>query len=123
MEDLFKETQLELEIKEKDLEVTTKDLEETQTYLKSTKVTLRHTTQDRDEQRHLVTKHVLTEGKLQAQANQVKKKEVFMFRLLPGFYLIIRIFNNNGAGGGLKNCLNNVAPFFGKSSIYKIIFF
>lgn len=68
---LFTETKEELAETKEDLTITTKNLEDTTQNLKVTKGHLRKTTQDRDEQRHLVGKHVKTETKLHQQATQV----------------------------------------------------
>ncbi|XP_064614388.1 kinesin-like protein KIF11-A [Liolophura sinensis] len=69
--DLFTETKDDLVNTKNQLDSTTKTLEETITVLDETKTDLQLTTQDRDEQRHLVEHHVETEGSLYTEASQL----------------------------------------------------
>ena len=71
MNELFTDTKMELEETSKELESTQEKLEVTTGTLKVTERRLDRTTQDRDEQRHLVTVHVKTETKLHSEASQV----------------------------------------------------
>lgn len=64
MSDLFTMTKEELEERNE-------QLEETRTLLKETEASLRRTRKDRDEQKHLVGKHVEAETKLYSEAEQV----------------------------------------------------
>ncbi|XP_071947122.1 kinesin-like protein KIF11-B [Antedon mediterranea] len=58
-------------IQTEELEETTKTLEDTQETLSTTKKVLSVTTQDRNEQKHLVSKHVTTEKSLYSQASSL----------------------------------------------------
>nr|CAC20783.1 kinesin-like boursin [Paracentrotus lividus] len=69
--ELFEYTQKELEDRTEELEITTKNLVETTDTLHVTEKDLRVTTQDRDEQRHLVSEHVKTETQLMSEATQL----------------------------------------------------
>lgn len=67
-------TKLELEETSQQLTITTENLVATTETLQETKVTLCETKQDRDEQQHLVGKHVEAEENLFNEAKQVRQK-------------------------------------------------
>ncbi|XP_076102450.1 kinesin-like protein KIF11 [Mytilus galloprovincialis] len=69
--DLFTMTKLELEETSQQLTITTENLVATTETLQETKVTLCETKQDRDEQQHLVGKHVEAEENLFNEAKQL----------------------------------------------------
>ncbi|XP_063432848.1 kinesin-like protein KIF11 [Mytilus trossulus] len=69
--DIFTMTKLELEETSQQLTITTENLVATTETLQETKVTLCETKQDRDEQQHLVGKHVEAEEKLFNEAKQL----------------------------------------------------
>ena len=71
LEELFEEVSSELEEKEADLNSANGQLRETEETLDATKVVLRKTAQEKEEQTHLVEKHVETESKLKDQAKRL----------------------------------------------------
>ncbi|XP_033098854.1 kinesin-like protein KIF11 [Anneissia japonica] len=71
LEEELKKIQEMYFIQSEQLEETSKTLEDTQANLTTTKKVLRDTTQDRDEQKHLVSKHVTTEKSLYSQATSL----------------------------------------------------
>ena len=72
MTDLFTITRQELDETSQQLTITTENLVSTTETLQETQVTLCETKQDRDEQHHLVDKHVEAENDLYSEAKQVK---------------------------------------------------
>ena len=68
---MFSQTKADLAETEAELTDTRTDLSNTRTTLEKTRHHLQATTQDRDEQQHLVRQQVQTEGKLTSQASQV----------------------------------------------------
>jgi len=74
LNDLFADTEQQLEDTTKELEETGKKLEETSVMNLCVRTTqLRHMTQDRDEHKHLVGVRVNTESQLHSQATQLMK--------------------------------------------------
>jgi len=71
LEELFEEVSSELKEKEADLNIANGQLQETEETLDATKVVLRRTAQEKEEQTHLVEKHVETESKLKDQAKRL----------------------------------------------------
>ena len=71
LEELFEEVSSELKEKEADLDTANGQLQETEETLDATKVVLRKTAQEKEEQTHLVEKHVETEFKLKDQAKRL----------------------------------------------------
>ena len=71
LEELFEEVSSELKEKEADLNTANGQLQETEEILDATKVVLRKTAQEKEEQTHLVEKHVETESKLKDQAKRL----------------------------------------------------
>jgi kinesin family protein 11 len=71
LSELFTDTKQELEETTRELQHTGKQLELTSVALKVTERKLGQTTQERDEQKHLVLVHVKTEDKLHSQATKV----------------------------------------------------
>lgn len=68
---MFTITKRELEETSAQLTTTTENLVATTEILHETKVILQDTKQDRDEQKHLVGKHVVSEESLYSEAKQV----------------------------------------------------
>jgi hypothetical protein len=71
VQDLFSETQEELQVTTDKLTVTKEKLVKTKTNLRETKVTLRQTEQDRNEQKFLVSEHLKNENELYENALSV----------------------------------------------------
>lgn len=80
-QELFTVTKEELEATSTQLAAITTQLQETKDTLTSTKRHLRVTVRDRDEQRHLVSKHVETEAKLGQQARKVCTQTLLDIRI------------------------------------------
>jgi len=70
-EEMFEEVSAELNEKSAELESANTKLSETEHVLGCTKVVLEKTATEREEQKHLVEKHVETEGKLKDQAKKL----------------------------------------------------
>ena len=71
LETMFEEISEELKEKETELDAANDKLTETEETLEATKVVLRKTAQEREEQTHLVEKHVETESKLKEQSKRL----------------------------------------------------
>eukprot|EP00092_Neocalanus_flemingeri_P020555 GFUD01022268.1.p1 GENE.GFUD01022268.1~~GFUD01022268.1.p1 ORF type:complete len:1112 (-),score=327.91 GFUD01022268.1:215-3550(-) len=70
-EEMYEEVSAELDAKSAELESTNSKLAETEHNLDCTKVVLQKTASEREEQKHLVEKHVETEGTLKDQAKKL----------------------------------------------------
>lgn len=92
--ELFTETKKDLEQTTEQLKITTNHLEKTAEVLQETEENLCQTTQDRNEQRHLVMEHVTNEDKLYGQANDVSNSCDFVISFTVLIYAPIEIWSN-----------------------------